>query len=463
MVDEVDYLVVGSGASAMSFVDTMLAETDATFVMIDRRAVPGGHWNDSYPFVRLHQPANLYGVNSRPLGHDGIETSGLNEGFLDLASGVEITRYYHQLMNEVFLPSGRVRFYPLCEHVSGGEFVGLLSGEKHTVTIKKKLVDGTPLTTSIPLTHQRKFTIDDDIECVPPNDLPRLVSNHRHVTVLGGGKTAIDSVTWLLANGFPANAITWVMPRDSWFFNRASVQSGRQFLEVTMETIASRQELMATCTSADDFSLGMEQAGSFLRIDKAVMPTMFHGAIVTCKDISEMQRVTDVLRKGHVQHITIEKMCLTDGEVASLHDTLYVDCTASAVATNINSQIPVFSPGKIALQMIRLFQPCFSSALIAHIEATVDNEEDKQNYTRPTPMVDTITDWFREESKAMMNNFFWRQSPEISAWILSSRLDGFTALVTEAAPNSSALQAILTRLGESRLKAFENISILGKG
>jgi hypothetical protein len=220
---------------------------------------------------------------------------------------------------------------------------------------------------------------------------------------------------------------------------------------------------MATCSSADDFSLGMEQAGSFLRMDKAIMPTMFHGAIVTCKDISEMQRVTDVLRKGHVQHITIEKMCLTDGEVASLHDTLYVDCTASAVATNINSQIPVFSPGKIALQMIRLFQPCFSSALIAHIEATVDNEEDKQNYTRPTPMVDTITDWFREESKAMMNNFFWRQSPEISAWILSSRLDGFTALVTEAAPNSSALQAILTRLGESRLKAFENISILGKG
>ncbi len=54
MTTKVDYLVVGSGASALAFVDVMLQETDATFAMIDRRAVPGGHWNDAYPFVRLH-------------------------------------------------------------------------------------------------------------------------------------------------------------------------------------------------------------------------------------------------------------------------------------------------------------------------------------------------------------------------------------------------------------------------
>ncbi|MFT4720388.1 MAG: hypothetical protein ACI9SB_001559 [Candidatus Azotimanducaceae bacterium] len=78
-------------------------------------------------------------------------------------------------------------------------------------------------------------------------------------------------------------------------------------------------------------------------------------------------------------------------------------------------------------------------------------------------MVDTMTDWFRKESKVMMNNFFWRQAPEFSAWILVSRLDGFTALVTKAVPNSPALQAILARLSESRLRAFENISYRGKG
>ena len=37
-------------------------------VIVDNRDKPGGHWNDSYSFVRLHQPACTYGVNSRSLG-----------------------------------------------------------------------------------------------------------------------------------------------------------------------------------------------------------------------------------------------------------------------------------------------------------------------------------------------------------------------------------------------------------
>ena len=36
--------------------------------MVATRSAPGGHWNDAYDFVRLHQPAITYGVNSRSLG-----------------------------------------------------------------------------------------------------------------------------------------------------------------------------------------------------------------------------------------------------------------------------------------------------------------------------------------------------------------------------------------------------------
>ena len=39
---------------------------------LDRRHGPGGHWNDAYPFVRLHQPSAFYGVPSRNLGEDRI-------------------------------------------------------------------------------------------------------------------------------------------------------------------------------------------------------------------------------------------------------------------------------------------------------------------------------------------------------------------------------------------------------
>lgn len=37
-----DYLVIGAGATAMAFVDTLVAETDYRVAMVDRRDLPGG-------------------------------------------------------------------------------------------------------------------------------------------------------------------------------------------------------------------------------------------------------------------------------------------------------------------------------------------------------------------------------------------------------------------------------------
>ena len=61
---ETDYLIIGAGAAAMAFADELLTNSDARILMVDRRDKPGGHWNDAYPFVRLHQPSAFYGVNS---------------------------------------------------------------------------------------------------------------------------------------------------------------------------------------------------------------------------------------------------------------------------------------------------------------------------------------------------------------------------------------------------------------
>ena len=59
---ETDYLIVGAGALGMTFADQLLTDTDASIVIVDRHHMPGGHWNDAYPFVRLHQPSAFYGV-----------------------------------------------------------------------------------------------------------------------------------------------------------------------------------------------------------------------------------------------------------------------------------------------------------------------------------------------------------------------------------------------------------------
>lgn len=151
---ETDYLVVGAGASGMAFVDSLIAESDGEVVMVDRRQRPGGHWNDAYPFVRLHQPSAYYGVNSRVLGNDAIDEVGPNAGFYERATADEICDYYTRVLDEQLLGSGQVRFFGMCDYVGNrsGEhrFVSRLTGEETDVRVRRKFVDATYLEAAVP-------------------------------------------------------------------------------------------------------------------------------------------------------------------------------------------------------------------------------------------------------------------------------------------------------------------------
>src|SRR4029079_19269535 len=124
---ETDYLVIGAGAAGMEFTDELIADSEADVVMEDRRHRPGGHWNDAYPFVRLHQPSAFYGVNSRVLGSNSIDESGPNAGFYERATAAEILDYYDRVLVDHLLPSGRVHFYGM------SDYVGDASGEHRFV------------------------------------------------------------------------------------------------------------------------------------------------------------------------------------------------------------------------------------------------------------------------------------------------------------------------------------------
>ena len=140
---ETDYLIIGSGAVGLAFADTLIDESDAHITMVDRHGKPGGHWNDAYSFVTLHQPSAFYGVNSLELGSRRKDSFGANKGLYELASGPEINGYYDRVMNHKLLPSGRVAYHPMCNFLGDGEFESILSGERTQVTVRKKVVDAT--------------------------------------------------------------------------------------------------------------------------------------------------------------------------------------------------------------------------------------------------------------------------------------------------------------------------------
>lgn len=104
-------MIIGAGAAAIAFADSLVTHADADIIMVDRRHRCGGHWNDAYSFVRLHQPSAFYGVNSRPLGNDSLDTHGLNSGLYERATGAEVSRYFVRVLEESLLPTGRVRFF----------------------------------------------------------------------------------------------------------------------------------------------------------------------------------------------------------------------------------------------------------------------------------------------------------------------------------------------------------------
>ncbi len=119
---ETDYQVIGAGACGMAFTDALIEESDADVVMVDCRHRPGGHWNDAYPFVRLHMPSAIYGINSRQLGNDTIEQIGPNAGYYKAATAAKICDYYQRALEDQFLPSGQVRFFGLHDYT--GEDAG---------------------------------------------------------------------------------------------------------------------------------------------------------------------------------------------------------------------------------------------------------------------------------------------------------------------------------------------------
>ena len=213
---ETDYLVVGAGASGMAFVDALVAESDADVVVVDRRHSPGGHWLDAYPFVRLHQPSANYGVNSRVLGHDHIDETGPNAGFYERATAAEICDYYRRVLDETLVPTGRVRFFGMTEYLGadadGHRLRSLLTGEERTIRVRRRLVDATYIESSIPSRHVPPFTVDAGVRLIPPNDLVDLDPPAAGFTVLGAGKTAMDTCSWLLDAGVDPDAIEWFRP-----------------------------------------------------------------------------------------------------------------------------------------------------------------------------------------------------------------------------------------------------------
>jgi hypothetical protein len=456
---KVDYLIVGAGATGMAFLDVILSETDATVAIVDRRDAPGGHWNDAYPFVRLHQSSCFYGVSSRDLGKNRVSETGYNAGMFELATKYEILHYYQNLMETEYLPSGRVHYFPMSEYLGDGKIRSLLSGEETDVEIGGKLVNAGIWgdITTIPLTHERNFRVDDDVTCIPPNDLPNTAPSFEQFTVIGAGKTAMDSVLWLLERGVDPDNISWVRSSEYWLFQRDNLLPHKEFFFGTMATTEKELESLATSNSVDEHCKNMESCGKWHRIDPDIWPTKFHAAVCSNAEITALRKIKNVIRAGRVLRIEKQRLVMEEGEIPTTGNALYVDCTASG-GVALGADAPrVFDGDTINLLMVRMHQPLFSAALIAHMEACVQDEDFKQNSTKLTDFHDTPAQFLTNQLNAFLNQEAWNGNPEIKDWINKCRLNAAHHLLEGMTADDTNKIEVLGRLRPLTARAIANM------
>jgi hypothetical protein len=438
---DADYLVVGAGAAGMAFTDALIDHADVRVALVDRRHAPGGHWLDGYPFVRLHQSSSFYGVASRVLLDGAVQTDGPEAGLHQRATGAQVCAYYAEILQDRMVGTGRVAFYPNCDYLGGRQFVSSVSGQRFEVAERCRIVDAHYLAPLIPAHSPPPFAVRDGVRVMPVNDLVRLDAAPSRFVVVGSGKTATDACLWLIANGDDPPALGWVRPREPWMLNRAVVQPDPvTFLGMAAEIVATASDAV----SLDEWFLRLEAAGIMLRIDPSLTPTMARAPTLGTWELDRLRTIEDVIRHGHLRAVEPGRLVFDDAEVAVPHDTVTLHCAAEGLRQP--PLVPIWGREAITLQPIRAGFPVFGAALAGYLEATRDDDDEKNRLGPPSPFGNTLTDWARMQALGGRAVQTFGAEPDIKAW--ADRVALNPARIPPGTPPGPELDAVQARFRE---------------
>ena len=411
---ETDYLVVGAGAMGMAFTDALIDHADVHVTLVDRRHAAGGHWQDAYPFVQLHQASVFYGVASTVLGTGRVQDRGPETGLQERARRSEIQHYYDDILHRRFVGSGRVTFLAGSEYRADGTehlVTSKVSGETTRIVVRRRVVDATYLSPTIPATTPPPFDVADGARVVAVHELASLDEAAGGYAIVGSGKTATDAIVWLLTNGVPPDRIVWVRPRDPWMLNRAVVQPDPA---VAFGLAADTMGAAAAAESLDDLFLRLEAAGVMLRVDPDVTPTMAKTPTLGGWELELLRTIENVVRLGHIRHVTAAEIVLDGGTVPLAPSSVVVHCAASGL--QYPPLVPLWGPDAIRLQTIRVGFPCFCAALAGFVEATRDDDRERNRVCPPNTLPDTPATWAEMQVRGTLASRAYGAEPDIAAW-----------------------------------------------
>jgi len=428
---ECDYLVIGTGASGMAFADSIVHEsTDRTVIMVDKLAEPGGHWNNAYDFVKLHQPACFYGVASEKLEKNGvIEQTDMK----DLSSKQEILEYYRMVMDKL-VKTGRVKHFGECTYkndklreIWNYDTIPIQSvvdkeGTTHQVKVKRRVVDATYLKVSVPSMTPPRYNVDPGITCIPINGINDISDTSKKYLIMGAGKTGIDAILHLLGKGVQPDNITWVVPNDSWLIKREWFNPATVLLNLG----PNRNDK----PSVKESLLFQEKHGWLTRLDENVWPEKYKCATVAANELEQLRSIRNIIRQGRATSVTKTHLVMagkdgtTPTNVPYPEGSIVVDCSAGGLPPQ--PEVPIFQGGKIVIQATRTCLICLSASVIAYVDCHdgFQDDADRNNSMCPVPYPATIKDYIRTELLMYRNIFMgYTCDPRVEKWVDANRLN----------------------------------------
>lgn len=438
----------------MAFTDSLIDHADGRVALVDRRYAPGGHWLAAYPFVRLHQSSTFYGAASTVLGGGRIQERGPEAGLHERADQAKICSYYGDLLTDRMLASDRVEFFAGCDYVGERTFVSRVSGQVYDVPETCRVVNAGYLSPDIPAESAPRFGVSDGARVIPVNDLARLDDAPSQYVVVGSGKTATDACIWLLARGVDPGAICWVRPRDPWMLNRALIQPDPA---IYLGMVADMMTAAATAPSLPELFLRLEELDIMQRIDRSVTPTMAKSPTLGRWELDQLRTIEDVVRLGHIQTVRRGRLDLTEGSVGIADDAVVVDCAADGLKRM--PRVPIWGPDAITPQPVRAGFPCFGAALAGYVEATRDDDADKNRLCPPSSFGNTLTDWAEMNVIGFRNAAAFNSEPDIKDW--SHRVALNPARIPPDYPDSTQLDDAVRRLHAHTSAGVARLAELG--
>jgi hypothetical protein len=219
LIERCDACIVGAGISGLNalFVASRYLSRDQRVILIDHRFREGGMWIDTYDYVRLHQPHQLFTA--------GNIAWTLGKAREHLATKDEVLGHLRHCLDVI---KRRIRVTELfgyefdgCEEVGQTVRVTCSFGEGRTLEIETdRLIKayGQGVETNAPLelssAHARSVSPDSfDVQA------PEMRASDAPVWIVGGGKTGMDTAHALITNQ-PGREVNLVAGPGTFFVSR---------------------------------------------------------------------------------------------------------------------------------------------------------------------------------------------------------------------------------------------------